>query len=448
MEFPKMELENLTLYTSGICNLKCGYCFIHKNPALTILHKKFMDSYENPNYYLNFLDKLKNIYDLNNLFSITLWGVEPSYGFRNASETLKLLMKKYPKINRLNTSTNFTRDTVVDDLLYMLKYLKDSQEYIFSLQISIDGPEQFTDLGRGIGTTKKILDNLHILISRLNELPKNVKLQISAKSTLSADEFPMLNDEKSLYDFFNFFETKFWNPISKTNIGMQLHRTTPALPYQYTTEDGKIFNELLKKCITLANNNPFKYETPFLDRITIRKAQEFTPKCTYKCYGLFCGAGVKNIGLLPDYKVCSCQREFIAAAPEYYDYSDSYKPDTVDPSIFGDFKRRNIFCLDYKDHERLIYSYLNFHGSNATSIISSTTALVMILAQVGQVLEKYKDKKEATLISQKFIRLVGNCYVDSYSVTGTLSEEYMGCLKLYLNGFLETIDSAKEIILP
>ena len=55
-----MKEENLfetcVLYDDSICNLKCRYCYIDKNPALLEIDRILADSFKN-DYYFNFSKK-------------------------------------------------------------------------------------------------------------------------------------------------------------------------------------------------------------------------------------------------------------------------------------------------------------------------------------------------------------------------------------------------------
>ena len=43
----------MTLFVSGSCNLNCGYCYIHKNPALKIMDKEIKDAWGNRRIFKN-----------------------------------------------------------------------------------------------------------------------------------------------------------------------------------------------------------------------------------------------------------------------------------------------------------------------------------------------------------------------------------------------------------
>lgn len=47
------DRKTLVLYSTAVCNLKCTYCFIDKNPALQKIDQLLDESYKG-DYYFNF----------------------------------------------------------------------------------------------------------------------------------------------------------------------------------------------------------------------------------------------------------------------------------------------------------------------------------------------------------------------------------------------------------
>ena len=64
---------SVVLYPYALCNLNCTYCFIDKNPALSVIDKMLKDSFEDPNYYIDFITEFVNP---NNLTFMQFWGGE------------------------------------------------------------------------------------------------------------------------------------------------------------------------------------------------------------------------------------------------------------------------------------------------------------------------------------------------------------------------------------
>lgn len=52
----KNEFNTLTLFPTGICNLKCRYCGIDKNPALLEIDNKLAESFQG-DYYIKQIRK-------------------------------------------------------------------------------------------------------------------------------------------------------------------------------------------------------------------------------------------------------------------------------------------------------------------------------------------------------------------------------------------------------
>ena len=69
------DRNSLVLYTTAICNLKCRYCYIDKNPALKTIDDLLDESFKG-DYYFNYAKKV--FPDKNQLTEVQIWGGEPS----------------------------------------------------------------------------------------------------------------------------------------------------------------------------------------------------------------------------------------------------------------------------------------------------------------------------------------------------------------------------------
>lgn len=114
------DREILVLYTTAVCNLKCKYCYIDKNPALKKIDDILDESFKS-DYYFNFAKKM--FPDKYQLKEVQFWGGEPSIRLDRSFYTVNKLIKYYPNLSKFMTSTNFTIDNWHQQFYGLLKLL-------------------------------------------------------------------------------------------------------------------------------------------------------------------------------------------------------------------------------------------------------------------------------------------------------------------------------------
>jgi hypothetical protein len=85
------------------------------------------------------------------------------------------------------SSTNFSYDSWLDQFYGLMdqfgKYPE--RDFIYDLQLSCDGPEYINDFSRGLGVTKKCINNFNKLVDSLAErLAPNIELRITLNPLL------------------------------------------------------------------------------------------------------------------------------------------------------------------------------------------------------------------------------------------------------------------------
>ena len=160
------EAHTLVLYTTATCNLNCSYCYIDKNPALVEIDKILDESFKG-DYYINFIKKMfPNPYQLK---TMQFWGGEPTLRLDRAFYTVEKVIQNYPNFSEIMFSTNFAGDYWLDTFKNFMDVLGKypNRHFIISLQMSIDGPEDINDLGRGKGVTRKFITNFQNMVKKI-----------------------------------------------------------------------------------------------------------------------------------------------------------------------------------------------------------------------------------------------------------------------------------------
>ena len=106
------ESNTVILYTCGICNLKCRYCGIDKNPILGEIDKTLEESFKG-DYYFN---RIKQYFEKGQLVRIETWGGEPFLHMDRIYDLLDKLIQYYPYFSEMYSSTNFSYSTWVDQV--------------------------------------------------------------------------------------------------------------------------------------------------------------------------------------------------------------------------------------------------------------------------------------------------------------------------------------------
>ena len=175
IEDVKKMHKTVVLYPCATCNLHCKYCNIDKNPALNKIDKMLEESFLDENYYF---DRIKEEFpNREQLVDIGLWGGEPLLKIERCFNLFDKIIEYYPYFSSIFVSTNFSYSEWVEKVTSLLKVFEKypERDFMCTIQLSCDGPEYINDAGRGIGTTKKCLNNYNRLLSILpNVLPPNV----------------------------------------------------------------------------------------------------------------------------------------------------------------------------------------------------------------------------------------------------------------------------------
>ena len=238
-----MKIENMTVFTTALCNLNCKYCYICKDKTggLQKIDNILQEELEQCKNIKNVLDYDEDI--KNTLTSITLWGGEPFLHMERFINNMDKYFKAFPNLNNINLSTNFTTDQQYIFTKQLLdgidKYYHGSSPFTFDYQISIDGYPEMNDYGRGKGVTEKFLNNFYKILN-LKYNNNKIKLQLSDKPTLSQSTFQFLDNEDQCYKWFKFFNDEMFIPYKESKVPWDLHLNifNCATPVEWTKNDG------------------------------------------------------------------------------------------------------------------------------------------------------------------------------------------------------------------
>lgn len=441
VDFNKLR-HTAVLYTCGTCNLNCRYCNIDKNPILVQIDQALAKSFDG-DYYFN---RLKEYFqDRGQLRNIETWGGEPFLHMERIYPLLHQVINYFPFFDKMSSSTNFSFPTWNDQFFGLMQQFAKYpyRDFSYKLQLSCDGPEYINDAGRGIGTTKKCLDNFQTFLARIgNELPGNVKLEILIKQTLDINTVKLLNTPKKIIEYYKFFEDEFLAKVYELNynnvtIGPTIPNT--AVPAPTTQEDGRTFANFCKLCygLQVKHEKYFKYYS----RVVPYWGNKTCTEClTYERRDYLCGCASLNVGLLPNDMISLCNEGFTQIVEAYKHLAANSKREDIATIMFDKFigdRNTHLVVTDeeYKTKETQVAYYRN---ENTSSSVASISTLIVATAMAGQIDKKYLDLKEAARAAI-VIRGLAYCIKDNINITGSMTQVPIGLIRLLLNGALEYI---------
>lgn len=439
--------RNLILYTTAVCNLKCSYCYIDKNPALQKIDAILDESFKG-DYYFNFAKEM--FPDKNSLEEVGFWGGEPTIRLDRAFYTLNKLIDYYPNLSTINFSTNFTTKNWFEQIGNLCKLLSnfENRKFRLEIQLSIDGPEDINDLGRGPGTTKLFIEHWKQLINFVSEnnIPKNVEMLVWFKPTLSIETIPLLQTKEAIINYYKFFET-FKESIEyyeNEHFNFDLPIPNTACPSPHTKNDGILFANLCKLTREIEKENRvnpiFKYYktiTPFQKR---ENWNEDCVNCADSC-GM-CGMGLISIGLLPNKKLSLCHNGFVDLISDYKKYcmqQENLQQHSIDFNLFNNNKvirDTNCSIEEFSQFEEILKSYYNI---GSTFQLGQLVNEIQALALTNMIDKKYIELKNAIDAAHFIQHSTSYCIRDNLGSSGSVVGYPMGLIKLLLNGAREYI---------
>ena len=165
------ELHNVRFHVSNVCNHKCKYCHVFKEPVSD--NARFM-KFDVIKSTLDFYAKLNKTHS-NHILKFSFYGGEPLFNWKVIKKTLSYGNKIIPDKIEWILNTNGTIIT------------QDKAKILFKegvdVHVSIDGPDEKTNKNRafksGRPVLKKVLNSLKILIQH------NCKVQFDSCLTMA-----------------------------------------------------------------------------------------------------------------------------------------------------------------------------------------------------------------------------------------------------------------------
>ena len=437
-----MRLTNVTLYPTARCQLDCLYCPLTKIQYLNEMDKDFEDSYKDKGYYTRQLMRLgwENIKDIHR---IELWGGEPTLALHRTHDTVRDFVELLPKLDMVFFSTNLAHSKVAEEIEGLVDVLGEfpDRNFRIGIQLSIDGPPEITDAGRGAGVTEKFLENYHLLMDKkwFSEKYPNVRIQTMYKPTLDTVTLKKFLDIDYMEYYYKWFEDNLYDDavknLSKKYNGMICAIPNIATPLEATKEDGIDFYQIQKNAMYLSLNNPFRY---YKNIVMYTRGNWYKESNQVK----YCGVGRSIVELLPNGKYCGCHRAFLTYCDEYRSSVNNY--DVSKPLDHRSLSYENpVFIFDSPEEFIEFAERVEKPMSSSSSFLVSQ-GVIRYLANLGQIDERYKDPIEAHKAANLMSEYSSQCIYDNYTVCGTQMTGIFSLYRMFLNGAIDVVKVATE----
>lgn len=441
-----MTDQHIILYPYGLCNLRCSYCFIDKNKGLTEIDNLLKQSFEQENYYIDFISKH---YKPEEVKIIEFWGGEPTLGFDRLDKTLTQILEKYYLIDEIQFSSNFTTSSFIKDIESLFNIFKKfpTRNFLIDIQMSYDGPGELTNKCRGKNVAERVKENYVSLVLFLKENYenyKNLKFRIHNKPTISIDSLRLLgkSDEHILNYWRDMqFFTSFMRENGAKNTFYDCCFLTMAAPSPWTQEDGIFFKHFCERSKYLYDlyKEDFQDVSHFVPYFRFQDIYDHSNDLSYlyRQYGI-CGIGLKQAGFMPNNVISSCHSTYVDLVENY---QKEISKDIKDFSIIVDSffsGQKNIMTYPEEQHKDFKQILQNFADDNIVQVYT-IAAEINQLAKVGLVERKYENEELAFRAAAMLMIILPVCFRDRYNAVGCIGGMNTGELKLYLNGALEII---------
>lgn len=441
-----MTDQHIILYPYGLCNLRCSYCFIDKNKGLTEIDNLLKQSFEQENYYIDFISKH---YKPEEVKIIEFWGGEPTLGFDRLDKTLTQILEKYYLIDEIQFSSNFTTSSFIKDIESLFNIFKKfpTRNFLIDIQMSYDGPGELTNKCRGKNVAERVKENYVSLVLFLKENYenyKNLKFRIHNKPTISIDSLRLLGkSDEHILDYWRDmqFFTSFMRENGAKNTFYDCCFLTMAAPSPWTQEDGIFFKHFCERSKYLYDlyKEDFQDVSHFVPYFRFQDIYDHSNDLSYlyRQYGI-CGIGLKQAGFMPNNVISSCHSTYVDLVENY---QKEISKDIKDFSIIVDSffsGQKNIMTYPEEQHKDFKQILQNFADDNIVQVYT-IAAEINQLAKVGLVERKYENEELAFRAAAMLMIILPVCFRDRYNAVGCIGGMNTGELKLYLNGALEII---------
>ena len=476
-----LDKENLkiSLISSEQCNLNCKYCEIAKTVSQSHIKENILlkNSFKNGEYFQNIkqiIEKYQIIPE--HIYSIDLWGQEPTLSLNDFCYMLNDLLSFFPKWNTLFFSSNFVNNIdSIFNLIEKIDNLLDNRKFCLSIQISYDG-EYGTLINRGIDPFV-IKNNIKDLISKINTYNFNSQMEIHLNFHNVVD----INILKYIYDTDNYNIKKYWSELNtffndvikdskKENIYFHSFVAAAMTTYNATKEDGILlakFNQdsiFLKeqKIVPIRGWGSFtghveKYANELLNLYPNKNnINEILDDIIYKLItsqdkkdvlinkdfnSPYCASGIYELKIRYNGQIINCHNVIYSLDKEENNSNSDENEKSIRKELLNSNSCPNLLTSSEKDINKFFYKWSYINGKDSIAcLFSNIVNLMELLSSMNQIDYSYSYDK-AKLLRHAFLLSTNlGCWDNNLAATGSAFGNTLGKIRWYANGTLDILE--------
>jgi len=428
------------IFTAGACNLDCHYCYIPKTEGMKSVHSEVVKKIKNKTY----IDDLKKTFG-QEMTVLSMWGTEPTLTLNDFAGILPNVFKEFKKLDGIAFSTNLI--TNIESIVNIVDTFPKERSIKLDVQVSLDGPDWITDENRGVGVTKKIVENFVKLAELFNKKTfSGHKVFVKYKPTLNIEQITkMSNDRELMHEFFKFFDElsdKFIKANNNKSVKLipASANITLVVPGKYTQNDGLNYSRFCENLQEYSINNNLIHYSGNLNTYfhRLKRVIDFGKELFSKPAMFSCSGGDSQIAIGKKNDIHICHRSLFMNEPKYLEGLNDIK--SHDKSQKINIVRDN-FIVDMnneKDVNQFLYTTAGYHNFNNFRL-SYTFAMIKEMADSGLIAKKYINNDELCKLLSIFINTAFSCPVNNILDTGSIHFHEAGLIKMFGNGAFEVL---------
>ena len=451
-----MAVNTICLLASSQCNLKCKFCFLHKDKVLNTYNQQIIQAWSNKTYIKNVEASLKKLGEsAKNIFEIEFWGGETLLNISIITENVPLIIKTFPNLSKIMFSTNWTVN--VENYFNFLKELNTYTNHPIEVitQLSIDGPPGKIS-AEGHDGWDYYRENLKKFTNLVNNTKlKNIKVKFLINSTVDKEmylkEFSTYDGIKNFMKYMSNFvaeleELCISESLSTEYIGTMVFPGY-SLPASSTVEDGLELAKIIRLWEYVRANEFPEFEKSFSYHLDFPFGiAHFYIINRYTDANLECNEQNISMTFLPDGTQVECSSSYIEGNKEY-------QQECLD---MGDKKRyyssiihgsHSINPLSASQEEIYTYNWAVRTGIRNTqsTYLHFAVETCKELALAGQIPKKYYYDTDLLIKHLKVIMGANNCTRENVNITLNPFLTNISTYREYLNGVAEYIYDNRKL---
>lgn len=439
----KRKITSISVISSSVCNLKCSFCYLHKNQSYKIYDKIIQQAWKDKTYVPNIIRTLEAI-NANNkdVDTIQLWGGETLLSIKNVIPNVEDFYKAFPNICVWRISSNWMIN--VKDFFDFVKEINDRTIKFteIKLQLSIDGPPgPIHDDGHkgNWDIYRKNIEEFCNLVNntKLSKIKVTFVINATVSKELYLKEFSTYEGIKNYVQYMKDFVLFIDEHCISSSLGIVPRAIFPglALPYDSTVEEGLEFAKISRLWeYVRANEFPdephsyaFHYGIGQLNSDVL-------------IYGdnLECSELNNSLTILHDGTICECNGSFMSADPNYQkELLDNKEYDAYRVAKITSHTTQNPGLMTPEELEIYNWAVVEGYKNNSSTYMNYMMAACDELALSGQIPYKYHLDKDLCYRHVKTLSGLISCSRENNTQTKVSFLTNPSAFRRYMNGLME-----------